>query len=473
MEFFDLRTAYLVVSVLSFFEPVATWVALRGEHNRSSLFWCVGGALAGLATMVVSLKNFLPADLVLTLANSIYAISILLRIRSLQLLRVSGQPLGVDVLFVLSLFGLVEMVRYTAGTSVMLTMLIHGLAYARLAYVAYRLGREKRQPIAHWIAVAYCLVSAILFLSIWEALASGEKVDYLRSTALNILLAMIGAVVTVGNYIGYVGLVLQDTRQRELDAVAQASRQEVSLRLGSQLAQLQRRQMAGEMSAYFAHEVRQPLTALISSAQLAGRGMRSGRLGAVEVLPMIERIVACARRVEGIVERVLTQVRPQDLERREFDLAGLLDEVRELVQSEAKARGVVLVRRSSLSRAPVLGDEVQLAQVLLNLLRNAIDAAALSPGARRVELGIELEPGGDRVRVTVRDTGPGFTEDALLRAGDPFFTTKPEGVGVGLSVSREITRQHHGVLGWRNLVTGAEVALSLPLALSSTDQEPD
>lgn len=463
MEFFDLRTAYLVISALNIFVPIFTWVALRHARDLSALFWCLGGGLSAIGAVLVSSRGHLPFWLALSLGNLFLLSAIFLRIRSLELFRERQTPMGVDIALVLLAVVLVEHRRFILDTPpAQLTMSLHALIHARLAYVAYRVAREREQPIVYWISGTYSLVVMSLLWNVIRSMTSGHALDFLAPTLANRLLLLLGAVTTAINYIGYVGLVLQLSKRRELATVEQASRQEVSLRLGAQLAHLQRQQMVGQMSAYFAHEVRQPLTALISTAQLAGRGLRSERMGTPQVLPLIDRIVVGARRIEGIVERVLAQVKQRDLEWRTLDLEELLGEVLELVQAEARARRVGLRQKSSKAPILVAGDSVQLAQVLLNVIRNALEAAAQGNEPRSVE--VEISETLDEVSIVVIDSGRGFSAEALEHAGEPFFTTKADGVGVGLSVSTEIVRQHAGWLEWRNVGRGARVELRLPLA---------
>jgi len=463
MEFFDLRTAYLVISALNIFVPLFTWVALRPARDLSALFWCLGGGISAIGAVLVSSRAFLPAWVALSLGNLFLVSAIFLRIRSLELLRERQTAMGIDIVLVLLVAVMVEFVRNVLGsTPSNLNMALHALIHGRLAYVAYRVAREREQPIVYWISGSYWLVATSLMYNVMRALVDDQAVDYLAPTLANRLLLLLGAVTTAINYIGYVGLVLQLSKRRELAMVEQASRQEVSLRLGAQLAHLQRQQMVGQMSAYFAHEVRQPLTALISTAQLAGRGLRSERMGAAQVLPLIDRIVTGARRVESIVERVLAQVKHRDLERRTLDLHELLDEVIELVQAEARTRQVGLLKRSNPARVLVAGDAVQLAQVLLNVIRNGLEAAAQGEEPRRVEVDLIIRQ--EEVVVEIVDSGRGFSAEALEHAGRPFFTTKLDGVGVGLSVSTEIVRQHGGTLEWCNAGRGARVELRLPLS---------
>lgn len=141
----------------------------------------------------------------------------------------------------------------------------------------------------------------------------------------------------------------------------------------------------------------------------------------------------------------------------------MLNEAVDLMQAEARVRQVILVLDQEMRGVRVMGDAVQLVQILLNLLRNAVDAAATSEDQL---VTLTVRGSEQDVTIEVADTGKGFSEEALRRAGEPFFTTKSDGLGVGLSISREMARLHGGQLSWCNGSVGARAVLRLPLAFS-------
>lgn len=465
MEFFDLRSGYLVVGALYFFVPIATWVALQRERGLSALLWCVGGSLVGVGTVLTSFRGHVPGWMAFSVANTILICSMLMRVAALNLLR--DRPVRkrwyLVLLSLLVVFS--ESVGYPSndGYSFPFVMFVHTVLTAYIGHVAYRVGREQQVSSAYWITGNYLCVAALLLVQIYQVSWAGISPDILRGGVNGIVLVLVGAVTSVTNYMGYVGLVLYRVKKRELEAVAHATRQEESLRLSTLIAQLQRQQMVGEMSAYFAHEVRQPLTALISTAQLARRGLSTARMDSREVTTLIERVIGSARRVEAIVGRVLSHVRPGVLERTELDLSKLLEEADDLMQAEARVRQVILIPHLQVCGVRVMGDAVQIVQILNNLIRNAIEAACVN---EHPFVTITVSTGKDEVTIEVADNGKGFSEEALRRAGEPFFTTKPDGLGVGLSISREMARLLGGHLSWCNGSVGARAILRLPLAVS-------
>jgi PAS domain S-box-containing protein len=231
----------------------------------------------------------------------------------------------------------------------------------------------------------------------------------------------------------------------------------------AELTRMSRVTTMGELVASIAHEVNQPLAAVITNANACLRWLARGVPDLHEARLAVERIVRDAHRAGDVIQRIRAFVRRTTPQKTWLDLNDVAEEVVTLVHGEIRKHAVAL-RTEFWSDLPlVLGDRVQLQQVLLNLIMNAIEAMQAITDRPRT-LGITSQPyATDNVLVAVQDAGLGLDPQQMSRLFDPFFTTKPAGMGLGLSISRTIIEAHGGRL-WAspNDGHGATVRFTLP-----------
>jgi signal transduction histidine kinase len=205
----------------------------------------------------------------------------------------------------------------------------------------------------------------------------------------------------------------------------------------------------GAFAASLAHELTQPLAASLANAETGVRLLDASNPDLEELRATLADIVADERRAGDLVQKLRRFLRRGEVERGPIALREMLEEVLQLVAREAQARGIALRLDVAEDLPEVAGDRVQLQQVVLNLLSNAIDAVeAAKPVRRDVEL--RAARCGDGVAIEVRDSGAGMDDQTLGRIFQPFFTTKPGGMGLGLSISRTIVEAHGGMIAARS-----------------------
>ena len=237
-------------------------------------------------------------------------------------------------------------------------------------------------------------------------------------------------------------------------------------RLRQDLTHIGRVSALGELTASLAHELSQPLTAILSNAQ-AAELLLAGLAGPhlEEVREILRNIVTDDRRATEVIRRLRALVKKGDLEFVPLDLNELIREVARLMRSDAISRGVSLSLELAADLPAVGGNRVQLQQVVLNLVLNGLDAMH-EPGAGEWTLVIRTaRDGADAVAVSVQDAGTGIDEKNVDQLFHPLFTTKAEGLGMGLAISRTIVEAHGGRMSAANNATaGATFQFSLPVS---------
>jgi C4-dicarboxylate-specific signal transduction histidine kinase len=239
--------------------------------------------------------------------------------------------------------------------------------------------------------------------------------------------------------------------------------------LESDLAHMNRLSMMGELAASLAHEVTQPIAAARNNARAAVNFLDKQPPDLGEVREALSCVVGDADRAGVIVDRIRDHIKKAPPRKHRFDLNEAINEVIVLARSAIAENGVSVQTRLAEGLAPVEGDRVQLQQVLLNLVLNAAEAmSAVDNGARELLISTEESRKND-VLVAVRDSGPGVDPEHIERVFDAFYTTKPTGVGMGLSICRSIIHAHGGRL-WAdaNEPRGAAFQFTLPSSKRSS-----
>ena len=235
-------------------------------------------------------------------------------------------------------------------------------------------------------------------------------------------------------------------------------------RTQAELAHVSRVMTMGELTASIAHEVNQPLGAMVTSAAACARWLAARPPAMDKARRALERIMHDGKRAGAIVERTRSLTKRQAPRKESLDLNETIIEVLALVRHELQRNEIALETRLAEGLPAVRADRVQVQQVLLNLIINAIEAMS-AVAERRHELAIvSAAEGEDTVRVEVRDTGSGLDSESLGRLFEAFYTTKRDGIGIGLSISRSIVEAHGGRLSAEpNTPLGAVFKFSLPL----------
>jgi signal transduction histidine kinase len=234
------------------------------------------------------------------------------------------------------------------------------------------------------------------------------------------------------------------------------------------LAHLVRVHTAGEMSVALAHEITQPLGAIENYALAARRRAAVARPDMPHVLDLLDKVVGQATRAGDVVNRMRSMAQRHELDAKPIDVQRAVLECIGMLKMDCDLRDIRLVATASGTLPPAVADEIHLQQVLLNLLRNAMEATEMAePGAmREIKVSIGLR-NANTVLVEVADRGVGIATDDLERVFESFYSTKSSGLGVGLSICRKLIEAHGGKL-WASQHMGGGALFSLTLPAAST-----
>jgi two-component system sensor kinase FixL len=240
-----------------------------------------------------------------------------------------------------------------------------------------------------------------------------------------------------------------------------------------ELERLARVNVAGELVATLAHELNQPLAAILSNAQAARRFLTNPRPDYGEVQAILDDIVRDDKRAGDVIHHLRLLLREGASAREHLELGELVQQVLGLISNELDAQGISVKLALASALPPVAAGRVETQQVLLNLLANAIHALAEVPAERR-EITVRARPqGADAVEISVEDQGPGIAADVLPRLFEPFFTTRSAGLGMGLAICRRIVDAQGGRIWAENTDRGARFCFTLPLAAAAHADDRD
>jgi C4-dicarboxylate-specific signal transduction histidine kinase len=260
-----------------------------------------------------------------------------------------------------------------------------------------------------------------------------------------------------GIFAGYIGSDIDITDQKCAEATLRRSLDEI--------AHLNRVAAMGELTASMAHELNQPLAAILSNAQAASRFLAGESPDLAQVRECLTDIVADDKRAGEVIKRLRGVLKKGEFQPSSIDLNEVVSDALRLVKNDTLLRNTPVTFEPFSGLPLVRGDRIQLYQVALNLVMNSLDATAEQPPSNRwvsVRTG-ESEGGG--VQLTVEDSGKGVPETDLIRVFEPFFSTKREGLGMGLSITRSIVQAHGGRIWAENSARrGAIFHCVLPMA---------
>ena len=221
--------------------------------------------------------------------------------------------------------------------------------------------------------------------------------------------------------------------------------------------------MLGELTASIAHEVNQPLAAIVATSHACSRWLSADPPNLERAKITLDRIIRDANSASDVVSRIRALFNQLGKTRLPADVTEVIAGVRRLMADELAIKNIQVETEFAPNLPPVPIDPVQMEQVLVNLIRNAIDALdTMVEGTRLIRLRAVLNSDNNTIRVEVQDLGPGMKEPE--QAFEPFFTTKKDGMGMGLAICRSIIESHNGRL-WAisNQPTGTTLAFTLPI----------
>jgi C4-dicarboxylate-specific signal transduction histidine kinase len=225
----------------------------------------------------------------------------------------------------------------------------------------------------------------------------------------------------------------------------------------------------GEMASSLAHELNQPLTAITNYSLGAVTRMKGGGMSRDELLPALEKTAGQAQRAGNIIRRIREFVKRSEPRRRPTEVARIVEDAIGFADIEAAKKGITIQTDVEARLPPLDVDPILIEQLLLNLLKNAIDAMDQA-SVRRIDLVVRRQE--DMAEFSVIDRGSGVSELQRTNLFQPFFSTKSEGMGMGLNICRSIVEFHHGRLTVeRNPEGGAIFAFTLPLASSEVRED--
>lgn len=465
MQIVDIPTTYAIIGALYITMPLAILIALARQRTEEIWMWCVGGGLFGVGLVLVGLRAHLHELVTYPLANLLIFTGCVLRNQALLKEQAKGTNWISLILLATGFIVVFEVLRtqlepqawrFAWALGVICVLMLS------IAFNAFKIAQQEKSDAARWISVAYLIAAVVLIIRILRVLLGHTDPDAITSNFDSLATAGAGLLTAVLGSVAFAGIYLERSVQSTKAALDASARLEERAQLSQQIAQLERRKSLGEMAASIVHELSQPLTAIsVNLETFQEQSKKENRKPDLEaqVLADIRRDVT---RSKTLLDNIRGYAKNRQRQKKPAELQGVINNVLDLLEHPIKHQKARITVQSTLSEKNRLAriDEVEITQVLLNVLRNALQAVSDAP---KKHIAISLFEYQGYICIEIHDSGGGLTQDIMNMIGTPFFSTKQEGLGLGFAISRNIAEQHGGSLTIRNSPDGgATVRLELP-----------
>lgn len=458
MNLYNVQSLFIFFGILSLVGGGVALFYVR-KLDTSARYWLAGALMIGVTNIATIFRAEIPLFWAYSVSIALSCAAYLLM--GLGLLHLLGhRRIGPELFWVavltLTYTALIEWARRSFPAQVPLVISSLGLGLSSLwcwfpAQAHYQKTRNPFSRHMRWLV----LMLGFMQLARIQGAFSAWTLESFGQNTLSLSIWSAIYVLGVLRYCFYIGLRLHDYAQQQAEAAVERARLDEQRKLTTQLAHLERQHSLGVMAASFSHELNQPLTAILNYAELSQLHVKGLKDPPLVLSDINQRIIDNTLRISQVIQRIRHLIRPAVLQAEPVDLGQTLSEVLSLLRTSSLQHEITLVFDRSNSSLWVQADAVHLTQVFLNLVKNAMEASAF---ATIREVVIALTRQNDQVLVTVKDHGIGLDTEAENQAGQPFYTTKPQGLGMGLSISRQILSQYGGSLTLNNNDNGGVTA---------------
>lgn len=471
LHFLEARTIYFIAGLMYFIMPLIVWASLRKERSKSVHLWSLGGGFFGVGLFLFALRLQVPASVSFEVANTLICIGGLLRVRAMH--HLDSQP---GALTPVLLVGLLHTTGYVLSHQFLSqwplffvwALLFIAFEYGWISLLAHRIGREQELSSLNWVSIAYVpMVLLLIAQAIYSALHLHISINIITVNNTNILIGLLGIFAAVASNTSFLAMFAERaTHERERAARLDVQRKATET-LARQLSEMDRQRSLHTMAAALSHELGQPL----STIQMLTDIWRTTPQQA-DPQQLLSQISSSADQALGVLQRMRGLIKIDASTYQPLELLAIHQQVMLLLDPWLKLEHatIELIEPANLH---VKGDPVQLAQVLINIYRNAVQAAANQDHAH---IRVRMLQQGDHAIIRIQDNGPGFSPEVLDKLQQSvLYSTKNEGMGmgIGLTLTRNLISQHQGSLHLSNNPEGgACTEVHLPL-LSKTLSSPN
>ena len=456
-------TAFFIIGLLYIFLPMVVWLALRHQASKTIWLWCLGGGIFAIGMLLIAARSFVPVWLTYTVANALAWVGMLMQATALRHALQKEWKVKWSALIIIvwvMVFEYIRLVLENAPLRFGWAVVMYLGAFFCIAYYARKISLKYELGNARWLSLVYLLAGLILSVRMIRVVLGGADADVIAEGLDSVLTIIIGLLISVVGSFTFLSIFLEFAAKREIKNTEKRVRQEEISRLGEQIAQLERQRTLGAMSYSFAHELSQPLTAILMDTQAIKTSLTTTPVRLQDITESIADVERSAHRTVQLVNRIRSFIRPAQGAYETVDMKVLVHDVQHLLSYEIQKKNVQFDWDFDADECLVQGDKVQLSQIVLNVYRNAIQAMA---DEQACKISVSLSCENQRVVLRVHDNGAGLSESVRDKVGQPFLTTKSDGLGIGFSISKTIAEMHSGSLSITNAVGGgALVELNLP-----------
>ena len=460
----DVFTTLTMMVSISITVPIVAWVAVGAPRSGGGVYWFLAALFGGVGIGVALIRpslSFVHPFILDQITNFGVFLAVLLRWRAME--EQLGKPcpwsrVGRD----LAVFGAVLSVFYLLELDIARSVFL-SLLYSYVAWKLFAASRALYREMPT-LAVGLCVVFALMLMVSFSGTAlfslQGEPFRALGPGHLVNATALISFGASVLTNFVWVGVVSYRNNEAREQALLEVEREQRRAQVSRELARVEAKSSIEVLSTGLAHELGQPLAAMLTTAQLCRRMVDDGRVDNRAASALLDSILSSVTRATAIIEKTRITHLPAAPSASLSDVAEIIEQTVALEAPDAAAIGAQVSFNFAAMPLRARIDPVHLSQVLANVLRNAVQALRDSPVR---QIFIKAEPAGKSILITVTDTGPGISTAVLERVGSLFFTTRQEGLGMGLAVSREILAGCGGTLQLQNAETGGlRVTLEVP-----------
>ena len=461
----DVQTTLAMMACISISVPVVGWVAVGAPRVGGGIYWFAASLLGGIgiATSVSRPSLGILHPYVLDQITNV-GVFMALQLRMHAIEEQIGKSstwakVFAEVAAFLAILAVLYFLQLDIARSVFLSLL-----YAYICWKMFGSARKLYREIPT-TAVAICIAFAFLLLVSFSGQAllslNGEPFRAVGPGQVTEAMALIAFSASLLTNFVWVGIVFYRANEIREKQLLEYERKERRAQITRELARVEAKSSIEVLSTGLAHELGQPLAAMLTAAQLCRRMVEDGLVDSRNGAALLDSILSSVARATAIIEKTRISHAPSLQSATVSNVAEVIEQSVVLGASEAAAARVQVSMH--FAAAPLLAriDPVHLSQVLANILRNAVQALGNSPIR---QIFVKAEPVDHFIRITVTDTGPGISKGTLEQIGNLFFTTRQEGLGMGLAVCREILGGYGGALQFQNLETGGlRVTMEVPI----------